>query len=158
MGSIIGHSIDYNGAGAMRGQRHIPRLQAACRFSRQSVESVCALRGAIGEASRNEGASPRENERLHWFLIKYESPGTLAPEHFHWLTSIVVTFRFQRAVIELLNTRTPNMLTQTNKPTLYFFKNACAIDPLGGIILKKEQEDALFSPSLEHHCDIKLPE
>ena len=24
MGSIIGHRIDYNGAGALRGQRHIP--------------------------------------------------------------------------------------------------------------------------------------
>ena len=25
MGSIIGHRIDYNGVGALRGQRHIPR-------------------------------------------------------------------------------------------------------------------------------------
>ena len=24
MGSIIGHKIDYNGVGALRGQRHIP--------------------------------------------------------------------------------------------------------------------------------------
>ena len=24
MGSIIGHKIDYNGLGALRGQRHIP--------------------------------------------------------------------------------------------------------------------------------------
>ena len=25
MGSIIGHRIDYNGVGALRGQRHLPR-------------------------------------------------------------------------------------------------------------------------------------
>ena len=27
MGSIIGHIIDYNGVGALRGQRHIPAQQ-----------------------------------------------------------------------------------------------------------------------------------
>ena len=36
------------------------RLRAASRFSHKSVESVRALRGASGEAARNEGASPRE--------------------------------------------------------------------------------------------------
>ena len=41
MGSIIGHRIDYNGEGALRGQRHIPskkltqvpRLPSGIRFS-----------------------------------------------------------------------------------------------------------------------------
>ena len=28
MGSIIGHRIDYNGVGALRGQRHIPTSRA----------------------------------------------------------------------------------------------------------------------------------
>ena len=49
------------------------RLLAASRFSHKSVESVRALRGASGEASRNEGASPRENERLHLFSVPVQS-------------------------------------------------------------------------------------
>ena len=126
-----------------------------------------ALRGASGEAARNEGASPRENERLHWFLTENEPPGTLAPEHFHWLTGIVMTFRFQRAVIDLSlrNLRWTEIHAhqlicrhKQTKPTLYFFKNVCVKDTLGGIIREKEPDDAFFSPSLEYRREIKLPE
>ena len=31
IGSIIGHRIDYNGVGVLRGQRHIAYQQGLCR-------------------------------------------------------------------------------------------------------------------------------
>ena len=41
-------------------------------ISQSRVCERCEGRAASGEAARNEGASPRENERLHWFLTENE--------------------------------------------------------------------------------------
>ena len=68
-----------------------------------------------------------------------------------------MTFRFQRAVIELSMRKlrwTEIHARRRHKQT------GGAKDTLERLIGRKEQEDALFSPSLarEHRSEIKLPE
>ena len=57
MGSIIGHKIDYNGAGVLRGHRHIPMQQ---KLPQSRTQSPQALWSAGRRLVRGDGLLTKE--------------------------------------------------------------------------------------------------